>query len=231
LKIFDSLLGRTTPAQPDLDRLFRLPSAALTLQSAFALRSTGQAGVAYKREAGRGFAETQEQIRQLLGLGDGPDESAVSVHEEQDAYGYSWIIITCDDFERLVNLVHVVNGTLGDEGYGAKLLLSAFAFDSRPEPAPAVATSPAVPDSLSIEEAASSGGFLDDTAPSGTWTSATPIYLVYLFKRGTFYPFVPTTAEKQDVPASFLLADTLDSDLVIEKDLEKRFPIWGVPVH
>ena len=127
--------------------------------------------------------------------------------------------------------MHVVNGTLGDEGYGAKLLLSAFAFDSRPEPAPAVATSPAVPDSLSIEEAASSGGFLDDTAPSGTWTSATPIYLVYLFKRGTFYPFVPTTAEKQDVPASFLLADTLDSDLVIEKDLEKRFPIWGVPVH
>lgn len=232
MKLFDTLFGRTRAAQPDLERLFRLPSAATTLQSAYGLRSTGQAGVCYKREVGRAFAQTQQEIKQLLGLGDGPDESAVSVHEEQDSYGYSWIVITCDDFERLVNLVHVVNGTLGDEGYGAQLLLSAFAFDTR-VPAPASPPVPAstVPDELSIEEAASSGSFLDDTAPVGTWQSATPVYVIYLFKQGTFYPFVPLQVEKQDVQASFVLADSLADDLVIEKDLERRFPIWDIPVH
>jgi hypothetical protein len=230
LKLLDTLLGRTRAAQPDLERLFRLPGAAVTLESTFGLRSTGQAGVCYKREAGRAFAQTQQEIRQLLGLGDGPDESAVSVHEELDSYGYSWIVISCDDFERLVNLVHVVNGTLGDEGYGAQLLLSAFAFDLRPAAAaPARTSAGGPPDELAIEQAAS--GIMDDSAPAGTWTSATPIYTVYLFKQGTFYPFVPLSDERQDVQAAFLLADALADDLVIEKDLERRFPIWGIPVH
>ena len=30
--LFDSILGRTKPAKPDLDQLFGLPSAALTLR-------------------------------------------------------------------------------------------------------------------------------------------------------------------------------------------------------
>jgi hypothetical protein len=218
LKLFDTLLGRTRQAQPDLERLFRLPSAAMTLQSAYGLCSTGQAGVCYKREAGRAFAESQQEFRQLLGLGDGPDAAAVSVHEEADNYGYSWVVIDCSDFERLVNMVHVVNGTLGDEGFGAKLLLSVFAFGADVV-APAL-----LDDGLGND-------VLADSAPVGTWSSASPIYVVYLYKRGTFYPFVPTGGERQDVQASLVLADALADDLVIEKDLENRFPIWGVPVH
>lgn len=214
MKLFDALLGRTKPAQPDLERLFRLPGAAMQLQATYGLRPSGQAGVCYKAMAGGSFAATHAEFRQLLGLGD-EDGSPTSVHEQADSYGYTWVVIDDADFERLVNMVHVVNSSLEEKGYGPQLLCSVFAF---------VAGAATAPDAL--DEAAAGV-----EAPVGTWTSATPVYLVYLFKQGTFYPFVPTRGEQRDLFGEDTLAKSLAEDLVIEKDLERRFPIWGVPVH
>jgi hypothetical protein len=266
LGFLDTLFGRTKAAPADLEQLFRLPSAALTLEAAYALRPTGQAGVCYKAMAGRSFASTRSEFEQLLGLSD-KGAQRTRVTETTDQYGYSWIVITEADFERLVNLVHVVNGTLRDEGYSSQLLCSVFAFDNRPAPragagaAPAVALPPAAnaqheladpnplapddafdPDPLAPDDAftvamATPDPFADTSldsdmvAPEGTWRSATPVYVIYLFKQGTFYPFVPLSGERQDVSAELVLADSLTDDLVIEKDLSRRFPIWGLPVH
>jgi len=53
-------------------------------------------------------------------------------------------------------------------------------------------------------------------------------YLVYLYKRGTFYPFVPLpVAEKRDSDRERLLKVTLAQDLSMEPDLERWFPLWG----
>lgn len=214
MRILDTLLGRTKPAQPDLDALFRLPGAAMQLQASQGLVPSGHAGVCFKSMAGRSFAETHVEIEKLLGLGDGPGED-VTVHEENDQYGYSWVVIGASDFERLVNLAHLVNSSLKDEGYGPQLLCSVFAF------VPATAQ-----EADALDEDAMSVG-----VARGVWTSASPVYIVYLFKRGTFYPFIPLESEKRDLAAELLLVDVLAQDLVIEKDLERRFPIWGVPVH
>jgi hypothetical protein len=46
--LFDTLLGRTKPVKANLDALFALPTAALTLQSAGGLVSSGHAGVCWK---------------------------------------------------------------------------------------------------------------------------------------------------------------------------------------
>jgi hypothetical protein len=55
-------------------------------------------------------------------------------------------------------------------------------------------------------------------------------YLVYLFKRGSFYPFIPLDGEKRDNVAELHLKGILEKDLKVEEDLQRWFPIWGVPV-
>jgi hypothetical protein len=50
----DTLLGRTKPVKANLDALFALPTAALTLQSAGGLVSSGHAGVCWKPPSGQG---------------------------------------------------------------------------------------------------------------------------------------------------------------------------------
>src|SRR5208283_4820142 len=58
VKLFDVLLGRTKPAQPNLDHLFGLPGAEITLEASAGLRPTGQAGVCFKTATGQQFAQT-----------------------------------------------------------------------------------------------------------------------------------------------------------------------------
>jgi hypothetical protein len=54
-KRLDALMGRTKPIQANLDALFALPSAAITLQSAAGLTASGRAGVCYKPPTGQSF--------------------------------------------------------------------------------------------------------------------------------------------------------------------------------
>ena len=57
-------------------------------------------------------------------------------------------------------------------------------------------------------------------------------YLVYLFKRGTFYPFVPAPGggESRDTQAELQLQGTRSGEVPLEADLTRWFPIWGAPV-
>jgi hypothetical protein len=209
-RIFDVLLGRTKPVQANLDQLFGLVSAQITLQTAEALVPTGQAGVCYKPVAGRSFADTSSETSQLLGLGDGAAGAilagsvAASVKQQDDQYGYHWVVQTVPDFQELVNQVHLVNSTLQDNGYGAQLLCSVCAFHADPTAAPA-------------------------SGPAGPPL----VYLVYLYKRGTFYPFVPApgAGEHRDNDTELRLQTVLAEDLKIEPDKERWMALWGLPIH
>ena len=64
--LFDTLLGRTKPVQANLDALFALPSAAITLQVTAGLVPTGKAGVCFKPPAGQNFTEMQSELEKLL---------------------------------------------------------------------------------------------------------------------------------------------------------------------
>ena len=55
----DSILGRKKPARPDLDTLFALPSAAITLDVSLGFRPTGTGSVAFRAPEGRAFADVQ----------------------------------------------------------------------------------------------------------------------------------------------------------------------------
>ena len=57
-----------------------------------------------------------------------------------------------------------------------------------------------------------------------------PLYLVYLAKQGTFYPFAPTGAEQRDNELELRLKGMLAEDLPIEPDLSRWFPMWDLPI-
>jgi hypothetical protein len=53
--------------------------------------------------------------------------------------------------------------------------------------------------------------------------------LVYLFKRGTFYPFAPTGPQSRDTAVEMQVRAQLAPDLPVETDLGRWFPIWDAP--
>ena len=59
--------------------------------------------------------------------------------------------------------------------------------------------------------------------------TSSPIGLVYLYKRGTWYPFVPTGKDKRDNARELQVKAMLGDDLKVEPDLSRWFPVWGAP--
>jgi hypothetical protein len=53
--------------------------------------------------------------------------------------------------------------------------------------------------------------------------------LVYLYKRGTFYPFAPLPGERRDNALELEVKGALGDDLKFEQDLSRWFPVWGAP--
>ena len=123
--LFDSILGRSKPARPDLDQLFALPSAALSLDAALGFTPTGTGSVAFRAPEGRAFADVQADVQELLDAGQGPEVEAVV-----DGFGYTWLVCRTDppDAAALVTDLHAVNSTLQDSGFGPTLLCSLVSF-------------------------------------------------------------------------------------------------------
>jgi len=121
----DSILGRSKPAPPDLDALFALPSASITLQASMGMTPTGHGAVCYRAAQGGAFANTQQEVQQLLDADDGPQ-----VQFSVDSYGYTWLQVEHppEDMAGLATELHAVNTTLQDHGFGSSLLCSLVGF-------------------------------------------------------------------------------------------------------
>ena len=58
-----------------------------------------------------------------------------------------------------------------------------------------------------------------------------PVYWIYNYKRGSFYPFVPASGEQQrDSERELRLKAQIGNELPIEAELERWFPLWDAPV-
>ena len=53
--------------------------------------------------------------------------------------------------------------------------------------------------------------------------------IVYLYKRGTFYPFAPLSGKERDNALEIQIKNALGDDLKMEQDLTRWFPVWGAP--
>jgi hypothetical protein len=210
--LFSSLLGKTKPVQSNLDALFALPSASITLQSAAGMSCSGHAGVCYKPPSGQGFEEMQAEVVSLLSM-----DGTGGLRQQEDSYGYQWLVVEDTDIERLVTRIHLVNSSLSDSGWGPQLLCSVFGLADLPAPDQGAVSDPS-PDALP-EITAGPGHLLTSTG-----------FLVYLFKRGTFYPFVPQGHERRDTEEELKLKSLVADDLTVETDLDRWFPLWDLPV-
>ena len=57
-----------------------------------------------------------------------------------------------------------------------------------------------------------------------------PVYFIYNFKRGGFYPFVPTGEKARDTERELRLKAQVGADLPFEEDLARWFPLWEIPL-
>jgi hypothetical protein len=58
-----------------------------------------------------------------------------------------------------------------------------------------------------------------------------PVYFIYNYKRGCFYPFVPAPGDHQrNNEREFQLKAQLGTELPFEPDLERWFPLWEIPL-
>jgi hypothetical protein len=58
-----------------------------------------------------------------------------------------------------------------------------------------------------------------------------PLYWIYNYKRGTFYPFVPAGGrEQRDNERELVLQAQMSRELPMESELGRWFALWGIPI-
>ena len=184
---FDTLLGKSKQVYANLDAIFALSSAAITLQVSANLIPTNQAAVVFKPASGAAFANTETEFQDVL-----KEMNDVTVSLSTDSFGYRWVVLNGQDLETVVTASHSVNRSLEDHGFSPQLLCSLYPFK--------------------------------DTGGQGM------VYWVYLYKRGTFYPFVPVGHERRDNERELSLKAVVGTDLPLETEMQRWFPLWDIPI-
>lgn len=185
--LLDTLLGRNKATAPDLDALFAVPAAAITLQAALGLVATGTGSVSVKITEGAAFAAAHDEALALLRF-----EPGAQVSETQDDYGFRWSTLVSgpDRLADLVTALHGANSSYSGAGFGSALLCTTIGFRG---------------------------------------TDGRRLSLVYLYKRGAFYPFAPLEGQQRDNAYELQVRGSLGADLPVEPDLARWFPVWGAP--
>jgi hypothetical protein len=186
----DVLFGRKKLRGANLDKLFALSTAAITLETETSLKPAGVAAVVFKPLSAGEFMQAEADIDELLGVA--ARDSGSQVRRRSDSFGFQWMVIRDRDFEDLVTTTHLVSSELVDRGFGGQLLAAMFAFRDRDRPA----------------------------------------YLIYGYKRGTFWPFVPKGEDQErDNAEELRLKNVLESELPIEPDLTRWLALFNAPLE
>ncbi len=126
---------------------------------------------------------------------------------EDDSYGYRWMILRSPEgapsVEDLAVGINAVSGSIETAGHGERLLCAVFAFVD---------------------------------------AKKNRIYFIYNYKRGFWYPFVPDSgpahagagedaaAQQRSTERELQIKAQMASELPMEPELERWFPLWGIPI-
>jgi len=125
-RFWGAITGRSTPKKANLDSLFLVPSAAITLETAAGFTPTGTGSVCFRSPDGAAYQQVQDDVVALLR--DDAEKPDVQVH--RDDYGFTWLVVdrVDDDVAGLCTDLHAVNAALEEQGFSTGLLCSVVPF-------------------------------------------------------------------------------------------------------
>lgn len=129
MKLFDILFGRTRPVKSNLDRLFAMSTASITLKVNLQLEPSGQAGLCFRPLTSSRFKTAEEEMRQLVVRS--ARTSKTALHFSEDNYGFRWVVLEDPQIEDLVAVIHMVSLTLQEHRFGERLLAAVFKFTEK----------------------------------------------------------------------------------------------------
>jgi hypothetical protein len=198
------LTGRHEVKGPAPDRLFAISTAYIALSSEHQIDPTGVAAIVFQALATSEFEATLRDMEEVVKATGG--DSGTSVSTEDDSYGYRWMVLRnpsgAPSVEDLAVGINAVAGSIETAGHGERLLCAVFAFAD---------------------------------------AQKRRIYFIYNYKRGFWYPFVPADegtkggagepdAEQRSTERELQLKAQMSSELPMEPELERWFPLWGIPI-
>jgi PspAB-like protein len=202
----DILTGRHQVKGPAPDRLFAICTAYITLQAEHQINPAGTAAIVFQALATSEFEATLREMEEVVRSTGG--DTGTTVSTQDDSYGYRWMILRSPEgapsIEDLAVGINAVSGSIETAGHGERLLCAVFAF---------------------------------------TDAQKRRVYFIYNYKRGFWYPFVP--ADGSGAPAAgtdgaeggqrstereLQIKAQMADELPIEPELERWFPLWGIPI-
>lgn len=184
--LWDTIRGTSPTPRNNLDALFGIANAAITLETTIGMKPTGVGAVCFRAADGAAFAQTRAEVVSLLDAdADGPP-----IESSTDKFGFTWLISRQDDVTLLGTDLHAINSSLEDQGFGPSLLCSMVAFST---------------------------------------VAGEKVALVYLYKRGTFYPFAPLGGDKRDNLLEIQVRNALQGELHVEPEMSRWLALWGAP--
>jgi hypothetical protein len=220
--LLDIITGRHEVKGPAPDRLFAISTAYVTLQAAHGIDPTGTAAIVFQALATSEFEATLKDMEEVV-KATGSD-SGTEVTTQDDSYGYRWMVLRnspqTPSVEDLAVGINAVSGSIETAGHGDRILCAVFAFRDG---------------------------------------QGQRIYFIYNYKRGYWYPFVPkghgaassggsstgsgtasfssggaatqpVDAGERSTERELQLKAQLGSELPFEPELERWFPLWGIPI-
>ena len=200
----DILTGRHDVKGPAPDRLFAISTAYIALQAEHQIDPAGAAAIVFQALQTSEFEGVIKEMEEVVVATGG--ENGTRVHTQDDSFGYRWMVLRDSSVEDLAVGINAVSGSIETAGHGERLLCAVFAFKD---------------------------------------AKGRPIYFIYNYKRGYWYPFVPAGATAASSTAGGSLAAQagersterelqlkaqMASELPIEPELERWFPLWGIPI-
>jgi hypothetical protein len=215
----DIITGRHTVKGPAPDKLFAIATAYIALESEHSIAPSGVAAIVFQALATSEFEATIREMEDVVKATGG--ESGTTVATQDDSYGYRWMVLRNPDgkpsVEDLAVGINAVASSIETAGHGERLLCAVFAFAD---------------------------------------AQKRRVYFIYNYKRGYWYPFIPAdgngppaltsgeAAAGSNAPPSapgsesgqratereLQLKAQMAAELPIEPELERWFPLWGIPI-
>ncbi len=202
MSLKDILTGRHEVKGPAPDRLFAISTAYISLEAEHQISPAGAAAIVFQALQTSEFEGVIKEMEEVVVATGG--DSGTKVHTEDDSFGYRWMVLRGDSVEDLAVGINAVSGSIETAGHGERLLCAVFAFKD---------------------------------------AKGHRVYFIYNYKRGFWYPFVPASGNSSSTSTrptggsteraterELQLKAQMASELPIEPELERWFPLWGIPI-